>query len=69
VIVDNDTYIGPFFPNLGDLCRVRIAGYRAITRFVVPDVVRSDAFRNEVILALVPNSLPSVEQVTDRRLI
>jgi hypothetical protein len=69
VIVDNDTYIKPFLPNFGDLCRVGIPGYRPITRFVVPDLVRPDGFRNEAILSLMPNSLPAVEQVAHRRFI
>ena len=36
---------------------------KALFKGCMPDVVRSDTFRNEVILALVPNSLPAVEQV------
>ena len=63
VIVDNDTYIRQFCTKFRDLCRVGFPSYGPIACFVVPDVVRSDTFRNEVILALVPNSLPAVEQV------
>jgi hypothetical protein len=37
---------------------------RPVTGFVVPDVVRLDAIGDQVELALMPNPLPSVKQVT-----
>jgi hypothetical protein len=63
VVIDNDTYIGPLLANLGDFRRVGLACYCPVTGFIVPDVVRPDAFRDEIVFALMPNALPLVEQV------
>jgi hypothetical protein len=69
VVIDNDTYIGPLLSNLGDFRRVGLSCHRPVTRFVVPDAVRPDAFRDEVIFALMQNALPSVEQAAQNRFV
>src|SRR5271169_4867581 len=69
VVIDNDTYIGPLLSNLGDFRRIGLACNRPVTAFVVPDVVRHDAFRDEIVFALMPNALPSVEQAAQNRFV
>jgi hypothetical protein len=63
MIVDDDPYTRSLLPHLGNLCSVKLACYSPVTLFVVPDVLLLDALGNQLILTLMPNSLPSVEQV------
>jgi hypothetical protein len=64
VVVNDDSDAGPVLPHLGKLRRVSPACYRPVTLFVVPDEVWTDAGGDQIVLSLVPNKLPSVEQVT-----
>src|SRR5262249_23549001 len=63
VVVDHDMNTRPVLLNLGDFRCICFARHRPVACFVVPDVVRPDALRHEIELALVPDALPSVEQV------
>jgi hypothetical protein len=60
--MDNDTYAGPVLSNLGDFCRVGFSRHRPVTGFIVPDVVWTDAVRDEIISSFMPYALSTVEQ-------
>ena len=61
VVIDDNANVGPLLSNLGDLRRVSLACYRSVALFVVPDIVRSDADRDQIILALMPDQFPVIE--------
>lgn len=69
MIVHNEACVRPLLGGFGDLRRVDLLCYRPITDFVVPDVGLPHTTGDQVVLALTPNALPSVEQVEQNRLL
>ena len=63
VIIDDDPDTWPLLVDGCDLRCVSLPRYRPVALLVVPNIVRSDATWDEVILGFVPHSLPSIEQV------
>lgn len=54
---------GMAFSRRGDLRGIGLGRNDAIAEFVVPDVLRGDTAGDKVILTLMPDTYPSVEQI------
>jgi hypothetical protein len=61
VIVDEDTDAWPLLMDSSELRRIGFRRHRPVAFLIVPDVMRPDATRNQIVLAFVPNQFPSVE--------
>jgi hypothetical protein len=61
VAVDDDPNIRPFLPDFRDLRRIGFTCYRPVTGFVMPDIMRTYAFRHEIVLAFTPDPFPPIE--------
>ena len=61
MIVHNNTYIRTLIPGLGDLRRIGLPCYCPIAPFIKSDLLFRDAARYQVVLAFMPDPLPSVE--------
>ena len=64
MVVDHDADTWTLLVNPGQLCRVSLSRHGPVAAFIMPDIVRPDATRNEIKLAFVPDPLPAVEQIT-----
>jgi hypothetical protein len=61
--MDDEPQSGHGLSRRGNLGGIALGRNDAITGIVVPDVLRSDTAGDKVILTLMPDTYPSVEQI------
>jgi hypothetical protein len=61
VVVHHNPDTGPVLVDARKLGRIGLSRYSSVAVFVVPDVVRADAAREQVVPAFVPDTFPPVE--------